>query len=179
MKETPMNVQEKLVWYASYGSNMLYERFMCYIVGGMFAANGKNYLGCTDKSPPRDNKAFIFPYELYFGNESSSWGGSGVAFLDSGKSGDCLGRMYLVTEEQFCEIQSQEGCGINWYNTVLPLGDSNGWPIKTFTNNVRRPDNKPSQSYLQVILDGMREMLPESNGIDVQHYYNTLRQKIG
>ena len=33
--------QENLVWYACYGSNIMYECFMCYIQGGIFFANNR------------------------------------------------------------------------------------------------------------------------------------------
>ncbi|MBL0236650.1 MAG: hypothetical protein IPQ02_08595 [Saprospiraceae bacterium] len=34
------------IWYASYGSNLLEERFQCYIKGGMPKGSTKTYLGC-------------------------------------------------------------------------------------------------------------------------------------
>lgn len=37
--------EKEYVWYASYGSNMLYERFMHYIKGGYCEFNNKIYPG--------------------------------------------------------------------------------------------------------------------------------------
>ena len=46
---------QDLVWYVAYGSNMLYERFMCYINGGQFRDNGRDHEICLDTTPPREN----------------------------------------------------------------------------------------------------------------------------
>ena len=155
-----MDIQEKLVWYACYGSNIMYERFLCYIQGGTFYANNRHYDGCkTDKTLPLSSKPVIIPYEMYFGNESSSWMNddgkrTGVAFLDTLKNGITLGRMYLITERQFEEVWEQEGNSDNWYNKEILLGKYDGYPVKTFTNSVRRKENVPSKKYLDVINKG-------------------------
>lgn len=60
------------VWYVCYGSNLLRERFMAYVAGGRCRHNGRLYPGCSDTTPPLDECAVTIPYELYFGNESSS-----------------------------------------------------------------------------------------------------------
>lgn len=154
-------MNENLVWYASYGSNILYERFMCYIEGGTFAINNRKYDGCTDHSKPLDMKTIIIPYQLYFGNKSGSWDDCGVAFLDIKKAGMTLGRMYLITEQQFNEVHKQEGKGINWYNEVVTLGEYNGYEIKTFTNSSRRDEKAPSDKYLKVVKMGLEEAYSE------------------
>ncbi len=61
------------VWYASYGSNLLYERFITYIEGGNCKFNGVDYPGCRDKSLPKDSRPTIIPYKMYYGNKSGSW----------------------------------------------------------------------------------------------------------
>jgi hypothetical protein len=99
---------------------------------------------------------------MYFGNESQSWKKHGVAFLDLNKSAVTVGRAYLVTEEQFGEIWCQEGRGSKWYGKVVTLGTYNGYPVKTFTNTTRRTEKAPSQAYLDVIAEGMKELLGET-----------------
>ena len=96
------------VWYASYGSNMLYERFLTFIKGGYCKFNGLEYKGCRNKLIPKDSRPIAIPYNMYFGNESSIWGNSGVSFLNVEKHGTALGRMHLVTGEQFEDILSQQ-----------------------------------------------------------------------
>ncbi|MDR2101675.1 MAG: hypothetical protein LBP43_03815 [Treponema sp.] len=152
---------EKLVWYVCYGSNLLEERFRCYITGETFRVNGVKYRGCTDKTPPRDKRAAILPCELYFAKKSSSWDGGGVAFLDKDKPSVVLGKMYLISEEQFREIHEQEG---PWYKALLNFGEHGGYPVKSFTSEKRCAENPPSEKYRRVITAGMREML-EDKGI--------------
>lgn len=147
------------VWYACYGSNMLYERFCYYIKGGTYAMTGKTYKGCSDKTLPTENAPILIPYELYFDNNSPSWGGGGVAFLDTSQPSAVLGRAYLITDEQFDEVHLQEGSFSNWYNNKVDLGAYRGYPIKTFTTSTRRQENRPSDAYLQVIMQGMQEMI--------------------
>src|SRR6185312_10705420 len=43
----------RIVWYAGYGSNLLRRRFDCYIKGGKPEGSKKTYSGCRDKNDPR------------------------------------------------------------------------------------------------------------------------------
>ena len=153
--------QNSLVWYACYGSNIMYERFLCYIQGGIFYANEKYHKGCSDRSPPRSSKPVLIPYEMYFGKESQWWDNGGVAFLDISKKSVTLGRMYLITDEQFKNVWEQEGNSKNWYYKEIPLGEYKGYPVKTFTNSERLPENAPSEKYLDVIRNGIGEIIPD------------------
>src|SRR5204862_84081 len=98
-----------LIWYASYGSNLSFrDRFMCYVVGGKPAGSTKENQGCRDKKPPRDNKPISLSFELYFAGHSHSWGGA-VSFIRHGRDASLtLGRMYLLTEDQFNDVVLQE-----------------------------------------------------------------------
>jgi len=58
--------------------------------------------------------------------------------------------MYLITEDQFKEINKQEGSG--WYDLIINLGILNGVPIKTFTHSRMFTRNSPMQKYLKVHL---------------------------
>ncbi len=163
------------VWYASYGSNMLYERFMCYIRGGVCRFNGNDYRECKDKNPPIASMPVEIPYDMYFGNSSKSWGGSGVSFLDTSKPGKSLGRMYLITNEQMEHVHCQESKekSANWYDKVINLGTKYDIPIKTITNHGLRPEHPPNEKYTSVILDGLRETYPEKNVTDLRKYIDT------
>src|SRR5262245_21448659 len=74
---------QKLVWYASYGSNLNRERFMCYIKGclppGALPGATPNP-GSRDTHDPLADKAIaIRNFELYFADEERSvkrWGGA-------------------------------------------------------------------------------------------------------
>ena len=119
--------------------------------------------------------------ELYFAKNSSNWGNGGVAFvkncIDPAKN--TLGRMYLITEEQFCDVVKQEtksdkfvSIGFekairdgrlnikpaSWYGQLIYLGHKKGFPIFTFTNeNDLTSFTRPSPSYLRTIIQGIYE----------------------
>lgn len=170
-----------LIWYASYGSNLSMERFMCYIEGGKPKGSQKTNEGCRDKCPPKDNDKLMIRHELYFAKTSSSWANGGVGFIstDSSEKEETFGRMYLITCEQFIDVLRQEtdsketlnvnfedvirkgSCVVKrdlWYGQQIYLGTRGGYPIFTFTNEENlKPYSKPSSNYLTVISQGLKE----------------------
>ena len=158
------------VWYASYGSNMLFDRLSSYIKGGVSKFNGVNYDGCRNTLLPKDSRPVTIPYKMYYGNESSSWGHGAVAFLDTQIKGESLGKMYLVTEEQFEDIVSQEGNDKSWYNQVISLGEHNGIEIVAVTNKNKVPSHNPSDKYIEVIKMGIQETYPDMSEFEVMKY---------
>lgn len=162
-KEIPASRQpygsggEKLVWYVAYGSNMLFERFRYYVQGGHCPLNGKDYDGCADKRLPTRSIRTEIPYELYFGNKSSTWKGYGVAFIDTEKPGNTPARAYLVTEKQLDDIRRQEGSSPCWYGNRFRLQDIDGIPAYTLTAKGRNTENAPSEEYMEIIRQGRLE----------------------
>ena len=167
-----MNIDNKYVWYACYGSNILKERFMLYINGGFCRFNGRNYNGCSDTSSPVEDRPITLPYKLYFGNSSGSWDGGGVAFLEPEETQgvETLGRIYLITEDQFRSINKIEGP--TWYDKILDLGTVDGVPVKTFTHSTTFPRRMPSQGYLEVVKEGIRETYPNITKTGIVDYIN-------
>jgi gamma-glutamylcyclotransferase (GGCT)/AIG2-like uncharacterized protein YtfP len=165
-----LNKSKDYVWYANYGSNLLYERFITYIKGGNCKFNGVDYPGCRDKSLPKDSRPMTIPYKMYYGNKSRSWGNGGVSFLDVESTGKSIGRMYLITREQFEDISDQEGRGDIWYNVSVKLGEYDGIEIVTITNKGRRAFHKPSNDYLKVIRMGIEETYPHMDDFDIMKY---------
>ena len=151
----------KYVWYASYGSNLLSERFACYIQGGICRYNGVEYPPCKDKTLPLKALPIEIPYDMYCGNVSESWHGSGVSFLDISKPGRAYGRMYLITREQFEHVHTKESKSNNWYDRVVPLGRKDGILILTITNHERKPREPISNQYYSCLLEGLCETYPE------------------
>ena len=141
------------VWYACYGSNLCADRFKCYIEGGTCKDNGRYYEGCrNNKSLWTDSKVKRFPGTMYFGNESGSWGGKGVAFYTDAYKGETIMRLYKITWGQLLEVQRQEGSSSNWYGNVLCLGiDEDGCPVYTLTSDNIRKKNAPSENYVKLI----------------------------
>ncbi len=129
--EIQKDSRSQLIWYLAYGSNILEERFLKYIKGGTY--QNKPYQGCKDKSLPLDKRPFRVPYQVYFAGKSRRWNDGGVAFLDpADKISEGLpGRIYLITLEQFQEIQNQE----RHSGSLAPYEP--GGDRKTFKQNVR------------------------------------------
>jgi hypothetical protein len=186
----------KLVWYASYGSNLKRARFMCYIKGGKPHEGAKPNKGCfRDKSDPIESRPISLNFELYFAGQSANWGNGGVAFIRGG-GGHTLGRMYLITAEQFNDVVMQENGktpdgspfvpafkklvsqsqsilpGRPWYGKILNIGSEGGWPILTFTTartDLLNP-NAPAEEYLKVIASGIKETYPQMGNDDIAEY---------
>ncbi len=149
--------------YAAYGSNLLKERFMVYIKGGRY--RDRNYQGSKDKTEPQDLGWMYVPHRLYFAKSSSKWGNKGVAFLSCEKEKDssfhAVVRLWKVSQQQFEDIKKQEG---RWYDVELELGEKDGFIIKTITGCWKTEINKPSEEYLNVIRQGLKETKGWSEG---------------
>jgi hypothetical protein len=147
----------KYLIYASYGSNLLKERFMFYIKGGKY--RGYAYMGSGDKTEPVHLGWVYVPHRLYFAKSSPRWQNKGVAFLSCEKEENidfyAVVRLWRVSEIQFEDIKKQEGK--SWYGSELLLGEIGGLEIKTVTGNWESEKNEPSQEYLPVIKRGLKE----------------------
>ena len=149
--------KEKLVWYVCYGSNLCYERFMCYLTGEgspKYGVSPKPERRCSNSNPPLKSVTTIIPYPLYFSHNSITWEGKGVAFIDPSKNGFSIGRAYLVTREQYLHVKEREG---SWYQYEVRLPDIEGIPAYTFTDSFRHSFVAPCEKYKRVILDGLVE----------------------
>ena len=90
---------------------------------------------------------------MYFAKKSESWDNGGVIRTNFGSKIDTLGRMYLITKEQFIDVVKQEtGDQANlsidfdkaiengslvfkersWYGNIIYLGTQYNSPIFTF-----------------------------------------------
>lgn len=195
----------KLVWYASYGSNLKLERFICYIKGGTPKGSDKQYNGCLrDKGDPLNSRPILLrDFELYFAGRSRTWKNEkgqscGVAFIRKNpERGPTLGRMYLITDEQFNDAVMQENSrtpdgsrfvpAFNqlvsqlqsilpsnpWYGKLLNIGSEGGYPILTFTTartDILPNPNAPSKQYVKMIASGIKETYPQMSDDDIVSY---------
>lgn len=188
----------KLIWYASYGSNLKFDRFMCYIRGGTPEGSTKNYDGCREKSEPIESRPRALNFELYFTRESETWEKGGVAFIrENPGPGPTLSGIYLITDEQFNAVVMQENSKKpdgsrfvppfdelvskqesrtrenGWYGRILNLGLEGGYPILTFTTaraNLEHPPTAPSERYMKVIASGIKETYPGMSDDDIAEY---------
>ncbi|WP_049685900.1 hypothetical protein [Thermoanaerobacter kivui] len=147
----------EVIYYGAYGSNLLRERFLVYIKGGVY--EGKVYEGCRDKTEPVAMGWMYVPYRLYFAKCSPRWENKGIAFLSCKKETNLefysVIRLWKITEEQFYDIQKQEGK--SWYNYILELGEKDGVKIKTITGCWTNEIQSPSEKYLKIIKKGLKE----------------------
>ena len=119
----PEEGKTTFVWYASFGSNILSERFACYLRGGRIEGMIKDMPGSRDATLPTEWMRWDnLPHRLFFAHSSPTWDGGGVAFVDLGENfsdddnaktpvQNQLGtsyRLYRVTLEQFNDVLAQE-----------------------------------------------------------------------
>lgn len=182
-----MNFNSQYVWYASYGSNLNKDRFMCYIKGGKPNDSSKAEKGCSDKSPPIKNNIYIIDRPLYFAKRVWHWNYGGVCFIGNNKNINnfTISRKYLITKEQFIDIVKQENSidhihlDFNkiielgafelikkWYGQIVFLGYNDNYPIFTFTTSKKINEVefiKPDKSYLKTIITGLKQFLNEND----------------
>ena len=170
------------VWYVSYGSNMCWERFCCYLEGGTPPGGTRRNPGARDPRPPAATAPVDLPGTVYFAGESPQWGG-GVAFYDHAQPGWAAARGYLVTAEQFADVAAQEmytephdgplaslvsrplpggrvELGPGRYETLVEVGRRDDLPLLTFTSPHgfdHVPHTPPRPAYLAMLADGLRE----------------------
>ncbi len=163
---------------------------MCYIKGGRPRGSAKQYLGCRDKRDPIESRPMPLNFELYFAGQSNTWPRreedsdvpGGIAFIrQNPERGPTLGRIYLITDEQFNDVVLQENDktpeGNRYvpafeqlvrqrelpldddplYGKILNIGSEEGHPILTFTTGRHLTLNEPSESYLKEIAAGIGE----------------------
>ena len=178
LEKIPAWKQEDYVWYVSYGSNMLRERFMHYIEGGSYEGGGACHDPCEDTTQPLAVKTFDIPYDMYFGERAPSWERKGVSFLDITKPGYAKGVAYLITQQQFDHVAllenggCQPGHGVGWYHMIVDLEVLDGIRAVTFTDDRLREYNDPSESYLDTLKRGLRENYPEMSEGEIDQYLN-------
>jgi hypothetical protein len=169
----------KMVWYASYGSNLSEQRFRCCIEGGRVEGNVRHYEPCADPTPPRQVLTLKLPHQLIFAGESSAWTG-GVAFIQDQPQATTISRAYLITLEQFFHVVRKENNLPNTptlplaaafaqgrakiydsasrYDELVYFGHRGAYPVLTFTAANPEALNPPAPAYLRQIILGLLEM---------------------
>ena len=172
-------MNEKYLWYLSYGSNLSRDRFMCYIEGGKPKNSSKIEKGCVDKTPPKDDRSHIINHALYFARRSKKWnnGGSCILSIKFDKGKITYGRKFLIKVNQFLDIVGQnnnvENIQIDFdeiikngsksinnslSGNILYLGDEDNYPIFTFTSHFDETEYvKPDILYLATIGAGVKD----------------------
>jgi hypothetical protein len=180
----PVNINkikdDELVWYAAYGSNLNKRRFLCYVDGVNRIIRGKRMKNpgclktndkCNITGIPLDDRPFNFNQNIYFGERSEiTWGGYGAAFISNIEKGFAYGRIYKVTGLVFKTIREQEGVLPMWYGDILKVGVIDGLPVYALTQsseyNISSRRNSPSEVYLEIMKDGLREIKIEESEVN-------------
>jgi succinyl-diaminopimelate desuccinylase len=185
------------VWYATYGSGIWREHFMHSITGQKSPDDLREYVGCTDKTPPTKEVFMSLPYRFYFaGNcpHHNKVGGGGCIFIDtkSDPAANTISRAYLIGADQFEEIVAQEnfykdrltlpfaeatakgratiaGFG-GEYNELIYCGERDGYPIFSVTAAKPEELSPPSPNYVSMLCRGLSEV----GSIDQQEAVNYL-----
>ncbi|MFC3690094.1 histone deacetylase [Aquipuribacter hungaricus] len=180
------------VWYVSYGSNLLRERFEVYLLGGTVAGLDRTYPGGPGTAPASAERPVVLPGRLRFGHDAPQWGGGGVAFWDpDGHGPGVLARAWRVTLRQYLEVVHLENGGTarlaapwpdrvladggavldeGWYGRLVVVGALDGEPALTFTAPAPAavPPGPPSSRYAGVVARGLVETFgaPARGGLD-------------
>lgn len=171
---------ERLVWYASFGSNMHLGRLRCYLAGGTPPGGARAHPGCRDPRPPVRSVPVTLDGLLYFATHSPVWGG-GRAFYDPDAAGETTpARAHLLTAGQFSDVVAQEmyrepgtdldltealrdgrsRLGPGRYETLVCAGELAGRPVLTCTapwGSGDVPWTVPSAGYLRHLAAGLVE----------------------
>lgn len=176
---------DHLVWYATYGSNLLRGRFDCYIQGGQPTGAVNAYAGCRDRATAREARRVVLPYSLYFAERSKTWGGA-IAFIRRTISDTrTYGRMYLMTYGQFNDVVRQENgrpvpstivvppfealananhweiADYRLYAGIIKIGARHNHPILSLTaGHESHVVGAPSEAYVKTIVAGLKETYP-------------------
>jgi len=174
----------ELVWYASYGSNLLRERFLCYLHGGRPQGAARTYPGARDRSEPLDSVPLWLGGGIYFATRSLVWGG-GRALYDPLMPRRAAARGWLITAGQFADVAAQEmgrvpgadldlgpllagpvtrlKVGEGHYETMILAGRRRSIPVITFTAPWKYGEGgavplvAPGEAYLTMLARGLCE----------------------
>jgi len=181
----PAVTEDHLVWYAGYGSNLLRERFDCYIKGGQPQGSTRTYPGCRDKTDPRADRPVTLRHEFFFADRSDAWNGAVGFIRPVASNAITFARMYLISYGQFNDVVRQENrkavpgnmivppyeylsqgdqweiAGVRLYGRLIKAGMQDEHSILTFT--ATRDDfviGPPSEAYIKMIVSGLEEAYP-------------------
>ena len=118
--------------------------------------NNKTYPGCTDKTYFKETAYITVNGEMYFGNNSKSWNGKGVAFFDPETDGTTYMKLYQINYSQLMDLQRMEGKSANWYGRIYCIGIKEDHPVYTFTSENRRPKKLPDEKYFSLIAEELK-----------------------
>ena len=186
------------VWYFSYGSNLLRERFLAYLTGSYENSEFGAHPPAPSAAMPADERWLWIDHPLYFAGVSRRWAGSpAFVSLTSDSANRSLAHGYLIDRVQFSHLAAVENVVESidvtvpptlaigqWlhltvdrkgesfrgkYDALLRLPDIDAVPAFTLTSSIQREPGEPSSRYLATIRRGLH-CAPID--LDVENYLN-------
>ncbi|MBY4131629.1 hypothetical protein HQO83_24870 [Rhodococcus fascians] len=184
------------LWYVSYGSNLLRERFHTYLTGSDELSEFGAHPPAPSTALPADQRWLWIDHALYFAGVSRRWTGAS-AFVSTtvDPANPSVARGYLIERTQFAHLAAVENVAPyidvgathtlaigQWsrlavdrrgesfrgkYDALLRLPDIDGHPAFTLTSSITREPGEPSSRYVSTIRRGL---LSAALDLDVDAY---------
>ncbi|MCZ4520901.1 hypothetical protein O4220_20515 [Rhodococcus ruber] len=191
------------LWYVSYGSNLLRERFHTYLTGSDESSEFGAHPPAPTASLPAEQRWLWIDHALYFAGISRRWTGAS-AFVSTAVDGPnrSVAHGYLIERAQFAHLAAVENVVASidvgqtetlaigqWsqlavdrkgesfrgkYDALLRLPDIDGIPAFTLTSSIVREPGEPSSRYLSTIRRGL---LSATIDLDVDAYLGEAVQR--
>ncbi|WP_089247224.1 hypothetical protein [Rhodococcoides kyotonense] len=188
-------MREAPVWYVSYGSNLLAERFATYLTGSPATGEFGFHPPAPSPTPPAQDRWMWIDHALYFAGVSQRWTGSGAFVSTQSGSDPSVAHGYLIEHGQLAHLLAVENVVDDIvapdptsidvggyahldidrrgeafrgkYDAVLRLPDIDGIPAVTVTSSIVREHGTPSARYVATIRRGLESSPLE---LDVDAY---------
>lgn len=172
-----------MIWYVSYGSNLLAERFHTYLTGSDATSPFGAHPAAPSAELPLDERWLWLDHALYFAGVSKRWTGSAAFVSHHAGSGESIAHAYLIEDCQFAHLVAIENAvekvvplapssletgaytvldidrrGDTFrgkYDALLRLPDIDGTPAVTVTSSAMRERGAPADRYLDTIRRGL------------------------
>lgn len=172
-----------MIWYVSYGSNLLTGRFHTYLAGSDSTSPFGAHPPAASRTLPTEERWLWIDHALYFAGVSRRWTGSSAFISPEVGSGESLAHAYLIEEEQFVHLVAVENAvdaappidptsvdvgtfrvldidrqGESFrgkYDALLRLPDIDRTPAVTVTSSTMRERGMPADSYIDTIKRGV------------------------
>lgn len=182
------------LWYVSYGSNLLRERFFSYLTGSDESSEFGAHPPAPSTALPAGERWLWIDYPLYFAGVSRRWtGASAFVSTTADAANRSVAHGYLLDGVQFAHLAAVENVVASidvggtetlaigqWsqlavdregesfrgkYDALLRLPDIDGRPAFTLTSSIAREPGEPSSRYLSTIRRGLLSA-PEDLEVD-------------
>ena len=172
-----------MLWYVSYGSNLLAERFHTYLTGSDATSPFGAHPPAPSTALPTEDRWLQLDHALYFAGVSERWTGSAAFVSHVAGSGESVAHAYLIHHDQFAHLVAIENAvqtvdpidpgsidvgtfvvldvdhrgdaTKGKYDALLRLPDIDGTPAVTVTSSVVRERGGPADRYLDTIRRGL------------------------